>query len=351
MIKKITVLIFCIVLSFEALGADLINEVFLNLNEEYVVQMSNKDIALKGLMCLSKIDEDIVLKRTADKIFLYYKNKMVESFSMPINDESTKDWADFCKKIMKASTKYSPKTEVLDFELEDRFAAKVFEGLDGYSRYFGAFDDEEEKGPLKIRRHYASRIVDEFLLIRVLRLQKDTAERIKESVGECSKCKGLVLDLRGNGGGFLSEAIKIAGLFLDEGIIAYTQADEKSAPQYFSAEKGDILDGKPMAVLIDGSTASAAEILAAALSEQNRAVLIGTKTYGKGAVQDVEKIGSERAMSITTSFFYTPSGFNIDKKGLTPFICTGSSEDCSKEDRFDKEEDIERAVKYLKTGI
>lgn len=351
MIKKAIVFIFCIALSFKAFAVDLVERVFLSLNEEYVSDLSNKEIALKGLTCLQKTDGNIVLKKAADKIFLYHNNKMVRSFEMPADEKSAKEWADFCKEIMSESAKISPKIEVLDFELEDRFAAAVFKGLDGYSHYFGAFDDKDEDKALKIRRYYASRIVDEFLLIRVLRFQKDTAERIEESVNECSKCKGLILDLRGNGGGFLSEAIKVAGMFLDEGIITYTQSDENSAPQYYSAEKGDILSTRPMVVLIDGSTASAAEILAAALSEQNRAVLIGTKTYGKGAIQDVQKIGSNRAMSITSSFFYTPSGLNIDKKGLTPFICTASLQDCAQEDRFDKEEDIERAVKYLKTGI
>lgn len=352
MIKKIAVLIFCVFISSNAFAQkDVISEVFLKINNEYVENMSNKDITLKGLRALLNIDKDLTLRRSQNKVFLYYKNQKYKEFDFPQNENDIKAWVEFNKNVMNEAIKTSPLVEVHDFELEDRFAQKVFEGLDGYSHYFGAFDDKDENKPLKIRRHYAARLVDDFLLIRLIRFQKDTAEKIKESVGECSKCKGLILDLRGNKGGFIDEAIKIAGLFLDEGIVTYTQASENSTPQYYTAPAGDILSNKPMAILIDGATASAAEILAAALSEQNRAVLIGTKTYGKGAVQDVEKIGSDRAISVTTSFFYTPSGLNIDKKGLTPFICTGLSEDCEKEDRFDKEEDIERAVKYLKTGI
>ena len=185
----------------------------------------------------------------------------------------------------------------------------------------------------------------------LISFKKDISQNIKNAVLECSKCEGVILDLRGNHGGFLSEAIAVADLFLDEGIIAYTLSNDDGVPEYFTAGKGDIFEGKPLVILLDGNTASAAEVLAGALAEQNRAVLIGTKTYGKGTVQDVSKMDADRAIAVTTSYFYTPSGLKIDQIGLTPQICVSTSDTCEKEDRFSKEEDIDRAVKYLKTGL
>ena len=170
---------------------------------------------------------------------------------------------------------------------------------------------------------------------------------------------GSYLDLRGNHGGILDEAIKITDMFLDEGIITYTLSKDGTEPKFYTSVAGDIFDNKPIVILIDGFSASASEVLASALSEQNRAILIGTKTYGKGTVQDVSKNKNGSAMALTTSYFYTPGGNIIDKKGLMPAICTGGLKlrqyitdgVCDKEDRFTNEADVEIAVKYIKNGI
>ncbi|HCU59275.1 MAG TPA: hypothetical protein DIC64_04770 [Alphaproteobacteria bacterium] len=349
--KKYFCFLFCLFLSFPLKAqTDVIKQVFENLKQDYIVQTNNKEIALKGLRVLKEVDKNIDLKASSDKIFLYQNGKVVDKFEMPSDAEDVNAWVDFCKKIISAGVQVSEKLDVLDFELPDRFARNVFEGLDGYSHYFATFAGSEET-PFKAKRQFASRIEDEVLLIRILSFQKDVSERVKTAIEECSVCKGLILDLRGNHGGFFDEAIKLANLFLDEGIVAYTLSAEDASPQYYTAEAGDILQGKPMVVLVDGLTASAAEVLAASLSEQNRATLIGTKTYGKGTVQEVKKMEGERAMAVTTSFFYTPSGIKIDRIGVAPSICTGSTEACEKEDRLNKEEDIERAVRFIKTGV
>ena len=350
--RKIVFLLLLLLISRPVLAqTDVIKEVFLNLNKDYINQISNKDMTVKGLQSLTKIDPNIRVYERANKLFLYQGDKTVKYFEFPTNNADIEAWTDLSKNVISQATKVSEKLDVLDFELPDRFAASVFEGLDGYSHYFGAFEDVDESKPLKFKRPFASRVIDNVLLIRVLSFQKDVSQRVQTAVEECSKCEGLILDLRGNHGGLLDEALKIANLFLDEGIIAYTLSAENNSPEYYTAEPGDILGGRPMVILTDGYTASAAEVLAGGLSEQNRAVLIGTKTYGKGSVQDVQKMGSDRAISMTTSFFYTPSGVKIDKVGLSPFICTSTNESCEKEDRLHQEEDIDRAVKYLKTGM
>lgn len=351
MIKKFLFVLFLCFLSFGAAAqTDVIKEVFLVLNQENAPKITNKDIALKGLQSLSHVDKNLHVEQKDNAIILSYPQKKAFSFTMP-EENDVAAWTSLCKNAIDKACQLSQRLETVDFELPDRFAAAVLENLDGYSHYFSVFSDETEDKPFKIKRPFASRVVDNILLIRVLTFKKDISQNVKDAVLECSKCKGIILDLRGNHGGFLNEAISIADMFLDEGIIAYTLSGENAVPEYFSAGKGDIALGKPLVILIDGNTASAAEVLAGALSEQNRAVLIGTKTFGKGTVQDVSKMDSDRAMAVTTSYFYTPSGLKIDKIGLTPQICVSTNQSCEKEDRFFKEEDIDRAVKYLKTGL
>ena len=329
---------------------DVIKDVFISLKRDYINELDNRQIALKGLKSLLKLSKNIELKQTSKKIVLYQNGKMIKQFAMPQDKDNINAWVDFCNDIIDEALKTDNNIRPHDFEMSDLFAKSVFEGLDGYSHYFGAFEKEDDK-PLKIRRPFASRIIDDILLIKVLSFKKDISKQVQTAVEECSKCQGLILDLRNNHGGFLNEALKIADMFLDEGIITYTLASDNDAPKYYTAGSGDIFYQKPMVILTDGLTASASEVLAAALSEQNRAVLIGTKTYGKGTIQDIKKMGKERAMTITTAYFYTPSGIKIDKTGLTPFICVGKDADCTKADRFNKDEDIELAVKYLKTGV
>ncbi len=330
---------------------DVIFEVFSSLSQDYINSVSLREIALKGLRALNETDQNLKTEEKENELLLYYNDKKIKSIPFPSEDENLQTWADWCQNVLNEAQKISKSISVHDFEMPDKFAQKAIEGMDGYSNYFSTFTTStDESKPLKIRRHFASRFIDEYLLIRVINFKKGTTEKIKTSVMECSKCKGLILDLRGNHGGLLNEALSTADLFLDEGIIAYTLS-EKTAPQYFTAGKGDIFSQKPIVILVDGLSASAAEVLAGALMDQNRAVLIGTQTYGKGTVQDVKKMDSDRAISVTTSYFYTPSGLKINQTGLTPQICASQKEDCAKEDRFKNEEDITRAVQYLKTGI
>lgn len=350
--KVFGLILFLMFQSMSALAqSDVISEVFEAVAQDYVNQISNKEIALKGLKTLSETDGLILIEDDEQVLYLKKNGKTIKQFEMPEEKAALNVWADFCKKVIAQAAEQSTKIEVHDFEMPDRFANAVLNGLDGHSRYFSVFSEDGQEQKLKIKRPFASRVIDNILLMRIVTFKKDISEKVKTAVFECSQCKGIILDLRGNRGGFLNEAIKIADLFLDEGIITYTLSDENGAPQYYLANKGDMTASKPMVILVDGLTASAAEVLAGALFEQNRAVLIGTKTYGKGSVQDVKKMDKDRAMAVTSTYFYTPSGLKIDKIGLSPQICTSESENCDGEDRFSKEEDIDRAVLYLKTGL
>jgi carboxyl-terminal processing protease len=134
------------------------------------------------------------------------------------------------------------------------------------------------------------------------------------------KLIGVVLDLRNNPGGLLSEAISVTDAFLDQGEIVSTRGrNDSSASRYFARE-GDISNGMPIVVLINSGSASASEIVAGALKDHERALIMGTRSFGKGSVQSIVPIGRDAAMRITTARYYTPSGVSIQGTGITPDI-------------------------------
>ncbi|MEI8644425.1 S41 family peptidase [Pseudoalteromonas sp. Hal040] len=150
----------------------------------------------------------------------------------------------------------------------------------------------------------------------------DVAREIaKMQITNSFPLSGLIIDLRDNPGGTLQGAVEVADLFLDNGTIVSTKGRFNEANQKYQAHKGDILSGAPIAVLINENSASAAEILAAALRDNQRAVLIGETSFGKGSVQSLIPLGNgNTALKLTTARYYTPAGQSIDGKGITPDV-------------------------------
>ena len=130
--------------------------------------------------------------------------------------------------------------------------------------------------------------------------------------------KGLVLDLRNNPGGLLQSCVAVSDLFLDGGEIVSTRGRDDEVAMQFAATAGDVLEGAPIVVLINGGSASASEIVAGALQDNARAVLLGTRSFGKGSVQTVMPVDNNRAIKLTTALYYTPSGRSIQKQGIKP---------------------------------
>ena len=131
---------------------------------------------------------------------------------------------------------------------------------------------------------------------------------------------GIVLDLRNNPGGLLSEAIKVSDAFLERGEIVSTRGRDNSDMQHAYARPGDITDGLPVVVLINSGSASASEIVAGALKDHRRAILMGTRSFGKGSVQTIMPMPGHGAIRLTTARYYTPSGVSIQAKGIAPDI-------------------------------
>ena len=145
------------------------------------------------------------------------------------------------------------------------------------------------------------------------------AEQI-EAAGGIDNINGVVLDLRNNPGGLLTQAIRVSDAFLEKGEIVSTRGRDPNDGERFNAKAGDLVDGKPIVVLINGGSASASEIVAGALQDHRRAIVVGTKSFGKGSVQTVMPLRGSGAMRLTTARYYTPSGRSIQNLGVSPDI-------------------------------
>lgn len=150
-------------------------------------------------------------------------------------------------------------------------------------------------------------------------LESGLAEQIEEA-GGLDQINGVVIDLRNNPGGLLTQAIRVSDAFLEKGEIVSTRGREIQDGERFNATPGDLVDGKPIVVLINGGSASASEIVAGALQDHRRAIVVGTKSFGKGSVQTVMPLRSDGAMRLTTARYYTPSGRSIQALGVSPDI-------------------------------
>ncbi|OUR65662.1 peptidase S41 [Methylophaga sp. 42_25_T18] len=161
--------------------------------------------------------------------------------------------------------------------------------------------------------------------VRISTFQSRTGASLKEAITALKQendgaLKGLVLDLRNNPGGLLDAAIDVSDAFITKGKIVYTEGRIKDAAQEFNAKPNDILKGAPLVVLVNGGSASASEIVAGALQDHHRAVILGSKTFGKGSVQTVMPLSDSTAVKMTTARYFTPSGRSIQAEGIVPDI-------------------------------
>jgi carboxyl-terminal processing protease len=166
---------------------------------------------------------------------------------------------------------------------------------------------------------------DGFAYARIAQFQANTADDLKKALGKLKadnkgKLDGVVLDLRNNPGGVLQGAVDVADLFLEQGMIVSTKGRIPNSNMEYDATAGDLLDHAPMVVLINEGSASASEIVAGALQDQKRAIVMGTQSFGKGSVQTVIPLSEDQAIKLTTARYYTPSGRSIQAEGITPDI-------------------------------
>jgi carboxyl-terminal processing protease len=186
------------------------------------------------------------------------------------------------------------------------------------------FDVTIIRDEIKIRS-VRSRLYEDIGYIRITTFSEQTSPGLKKAVEELSNeaengLTGIVLDLRNNPGGLLTEAIKVTDAFLERGEIVSTRGRDNSDMQHAYARPGDITNGLPVVVLINSGSASASEIVAGALKDHRRAILMGTRSFGKGSVQTIMPMPGHGAIRLTTARYYTPSGVSIQAKGIAPDI-------------------------------
>ncbi len=195
---------------------------------------------------------------------------------------------------------------------------------------------EGEAKPLKIDitraiikiQSVKSRILEPgYGYLRITQFQANTAQNLKTALRKLEtenedKLKGMVLDLRNNPGGVLNAAVAVSDAFLNDGLIVYTEGRVSDSKLKFSATSSEALKGAPLVVLVNGGSASASEIVAGALQDHGRAIIMGTKTFGKGSVQTIMPMSNGAALKLTTARYYTPSGKSIQATGIEPDIIT-----------------------------
>lgn len=233
------------------------------------------------------------------------------------------------------------------FQIDDVIAKINGENTDGYDerqivrKLRGDIDSEVDLTVVRGNGEYTAKITRALIIpptvsyvrdgdtavIKLTGFNQATTVRLQETIEQAQKeigdsLNGIVLDMRGNPGGLLDQAISVADLFLEDGVVTSTKGRHPDSGHVYRSGGGAIITKTPMVILINGRSASAAEIVAAALQDRGRAVVIGTNSYGKGSVQTVVRLPNEGELTLTWSRLYAPSGYSWHEIGVMPTICT-----------------------------
>ncbi|MFO7858258.1 MAG: S41 family peptidase [Ectothiorhodospiraceae bacterium] len=214
------------------------------------------------------------------------------------------------------------------------------------------FNVTVERDVIRVTSVRSRDLGDGFGYVRISQFQSRTGSQLEDAVqgltddGE-APLRGLVLDLRNNPGGVLQAAVDVSDAFLEDGRIVYTDGRRDDAGMEFDATSGDLIDGAPMVILVNGGSASASEIVAGALQDQGRAVLMGDNTFGKGSVQSVRPLSNGAAVKLTTARYFTPSGSAIQQGGIEPDVPLDEPDDSS-DDEQGEDYAVREAVNLLK---
>ena len=185
------------------------------------------------------------------------------------------------------------------------------------------FDVVVTRGIIDVPSVRSREIDPGYWLIRVSRFQRDSGREVTDALNDALEngpVNGVVLDVRNNPGGVLNASVEMASNFLDGGLVVYTQGRHPDSKTILEAAPGELLPGVPVVVMVNGGSASASEIIAGALQDRGRAVIMGTRSFGKGSVQTVLPVSETKALKLTTSLYYTPSGRSIQADGIVPDV-------------------------------
>lgn len=336
----------------DIIDTHLLNEMYTTINKEYLEPVDNAELTTAGLTAINDLDKKIMVSKGSDRFYVYYNSQINRIIPFPKDTVYIPGWVDTSAQVIETAINLSDKIALQDFQLPDLMMKKMVSTLDPYSRYYSEYDYDDTEESNAIYTLYSDRKIGDVLYLRVRIFNKQTDTMVRQSLENNPDIKGVILDLRGNSGGMLNAALKVADLFCDDEIITYTAGRNNENIHYYTSKEGALYEG-PLVVLVDGETASAAEVLAGGMQEQSRAKLIGTRTFGKGTIQNITQMSNGGKLVLTTEQFFTPSGKIIHKNGIIPDVCLmpDANGECPRINRINEDTDIEQAVKLLKNEI
>ncbi len=311
-----------------------LNSLYSLLESKYDEHFDFRKISISGISSLNYYDKNFSIHHSDSKAFLYYKNNLIKTFNLPKENESH-----IWKNVL---------TEILDIysdiknnvnQTEQYVVSQIVKNIDTFSR-IEVSSYKNEKLEYKIE--------DNIAYIKSSAFYSGYTDEVKEIIQNNTNLNGIIFDFRNNRGGDFNEAISLSDLFLDNALITYSSDGKKT--QYYTSSKGDIFNGKKIVILVNNKTASAAELVVASLGEQSRAIIVGTKTYGKGSIQSIYNLDNYN-LYITSGIIYSPSGKKFDKIGITPQICTGIHDSCIISDKNNLKKDIITAINLIKNKL
>ena len=343
-----------------------LTEIYQAVVNDYYQNVSLNEIVSPALKQLTYLDKNVRVADDNHRVTLYVKGQAREVRRKPTEPRNIEKWVTFTEDFLKTARSCSAELRRKDFEMIDTMFAFGVKKFDKDSNYYPDLElSHKPTSEFKSQRAFYERLLPEGILyIRLGAINKYTVANVRKSLAAYPTLKALLLDLRGNPGGILQEAVKLADMFLDGGIVASAQG---RITEYYNAHDGDVLANKPIAILIDKHSASSAEVFAAALQEQSRAKIIGTQSYGKGTMQKVITLSNNSRLALTSANIYTPSERNLARGGIVPDICTSGESDnadverilrqnkglqfCNPEDRFSANIDLSVAKAQLLEGV
>lgn len=352
-------------LTNKVLAADENLEMFVSaLENSHIMHVDMPKLTMAAFQGLKDMDPKINIANDKSRFTFYYDTKVYKNFNKP-DPENVKEWLELIDKVTKAAIEISPNMALKDFEIPDAIMSRMAETLDEDSKFYRSMD-LVDKSAIKRKLNFATREIGEILYVRIGTFNVKTPEQMAELLQNEKKAKAMIIDLRGNSGGQLSAAAKVGSMFLEEGIVFLTRGHGEDANVLYPADPEDMFAEKPIAILVDGNTASAAELFAASLQEQSRAVLLGTETYGKGTTQRLVTLPNGSVLAVTNAAIYAPSGMSFRERGVQPDYCLSGKNNrqenleslkidnvktCKQQNREGLDVDVELARRLLESRI
>lgn len=329
----------------------LLDEMLTTVSNEYLESIDYTDLVATGAQVVHDLEPNLIITKGTNQFYIYKNQQIYKIVPFPKDISDKNGWVETLAQLLDTAINSSEKISIKDFLLPDLVMQKMTSALDKYSHYYSEFEYKEEEENNAIYTLYSDRMIGNILYIRMRIFNKQSEKQVKKSINEHKEAKGIILDLRSNSGGIFNEALKVADLFTQDAIITYTAGRDEKNIHYYTSNNDILYDG-PLVILVDGKTASAAEVLAGGLQEQSRAKLVGATTLGKGTIQNITTMSNGGKLVLTSEQFFTPSGKKIHQTGITPDKCLSLEEDvCQKENRLNNDDDIEEALKLLKNEI